>query len=113
MKYMILIYNSEAAWQAQSPAEMEKGMAAYRAYAQALAESGKMVDGSELAPVNTAKSITVRNGAPRVIDGPYVDIKEQLGGYFLIDVSSEAEAIEWAQKCPGAHHGAVELRPCI
>jgi hypothetical protein len=113
MKYMILIYNSEEAWNAQAPADLERGMAAYRAYAEALAGSGKMVEASELAPASTAKSITVRNGAPRIVDGPYVDIKEQLGGYFIIEVASEAEAIDWAQKCPGAHHGAVELRPCI
>jgi hypothetical protein len=113
MKYMILIYNSEDAWNAQTPADLERGMAAYRGYAQALAESGNMVEASELAPVKTAKSITVRNGSPRVVDGPYVDIKEQLGGYFIIEVASEAEAIEWAQKCPGAHHGAVEVRACL
>lgn len=113
MKYMILIYNSEEAWMSQSPADMEKGMAAYRAYAGALAGAGKMVDGSELAPVKTARTIRVRDGAASIVDGPYADIKEQLGGYFLIDVADEAEAIDWAKKCPGAAHGAVEVRPCV
>ncbi|MDX2235210.1 MAG: YciI family protein [Hyphomonadaceae bacterium] len=113
MKYMILIYSSEAAWMAQSPAEMESAIGAYAAYSTALAQAGKMVDGQELQPVSTARSITVRGGDMTVRDGPYVDTKEQLGGFYLIDVETEAEAIQWAARCPGAAHGAVELRPVV
>lgn len=113
MKYMILIYSDERAWAALAPADMEKAMGAYMAYSQALAQSGKMVSGSQLARATGAKSVTVRADAARVVDGPYVDTKEELGGYYLIDVASEAEALEWAKKCPGAAHGGVELRLCI
>ncbi len=113
MKYMILIYGSEAAWMAQSPAEMERAMGAYMAYSGALGSSGKMVIGEELSPVHTAKSVTVRDGEVRVMDGPYVDTKEQLGGFYLIDADSEEDAIAWASRCPGAAHGGVEVRPCV
>ena len=113
MKYMVLIYGSEAHWAAQSPEEMEKAMGAYFAYSEALTKAGKLVAGDELHPVATAKSVTVRSDGVRVVDGPYVDTKEQFGGYYLIDVADEAEAIEWASKCPGAQHGGVELRPVV
>jgi hypothetical protein len=113
MKYMILIHGSEEAWAALTPAEMEREMGAYFAYSQELAQAGKMVAGEELHPVATAKSLRVRDGKTHVIDGPYVDVKEQFGGFYLIDVANEAEALEWAAKCPGARHGGVEVRPCV
>jgi hypothetical protein len=113
MKYMILIYGSENEWAAQAPAEMERMMGAYMAYSEALSKAGKMVVGHELQPVATAKTITVRNTSATVVDGPYADTKEQFGGFYLIDVADEAEAIEWAKKCPGSWHGKVELRPCM
>jgi hypothetical protein len=113
MKYMILIYTSEAEWAALTPAEMEKAMGAYFGYTEALSKAGKLVTGQELQPVATAKSITVRSDAAHVVDGPYVDTKEQFGGFYLIDVADEAEAIAWAKKCPGAAHGGVEVRPCV
>ena len=80
---------------------------------QPVVSAGKMVEGSELASKKTAKSITVRMDAARVLDGPYPDIKEQLGGFYLIEAANEAEALDWAKKCPGAAHGGVELRLCI
>ncbi len=112
MKAMILIYNDEKAWAALPPAELEREIGAYIAYTQALMAAGKFVAGSELQPTATAKSVRVA-AAPTVTDGPYVDTKEQLGGYFLIEVASMAEAVEWAAKCPGARHGGVEVRPLV
>ena len=109
MQYLILIHSSEAAWEGLSPAEMERGMGAFRAYADALVAAGKNVASSQLAPAGAARNISARG----VLDGPYVDIKEQLGGFYLIEVADEAEALEWAKKCPGVHYGGVELRKCI
>lgn len=111
MKAMILIYTSEAAWAALAPAEMEREMGAYMAYTQALIAAGTFVDGSELAPTPTARSVKVTDGGAVVTDGPYVDTKEQLGGYYILEVASMDEAIAWAAKCPGARHGGVEVRP--
>lgn len=113
MKYMILIYADENGWAQMSPDEQTQAYGAYMAYSEALVAAGKMVSGDELKPVATAKTIAVRDGKASVKDGPFADTKEQLGGYYLIDVATEAEAIQWAQKCPGAQHGAVELRPCM
>jgi hypothetical protein len=113
MKYMVLIYAEEGAWAAMSPEEQTKAYGAYMAYSQALQAAGKYVDGNELQPGATAKTIAVRNGAAKVSDGPYVETKEQLGGYYIIEAKDEAEAVHWASQCPGAHHGTVEVRPCM
>lgn len=113
MKYMVLIFADESSWAAMTPDEQTQAYGAYMAYSEALQKAGKLVEGHELQPAATAKTIAVRDGTAKVVDGPYVDIKEQLGGYYLIDVIDEADAIHWASRCPGAAHGAVELRPCM
>lgn len=109
MKYMILIWSDETKWAAMTPPQMQEAMGAYRAYSEMLATSGKMVSGSQLAPAGQGKTIA----AGRVVDGPYADIKEEIGGYYLVEAADEAEAVALAQKCPGAKYGAVELRLCI
>lgn len=113
MKAMLLIYNDEKAWAALPKAQLETEIAAYGAYAEALVTAGKFVTGSELQPSGTAKSVVVGAEGPRVADGPYVETKEQLGGYFLIEVADMDEAVAWAAKCPGARHGTVEVRPLM
>ena len=67
--------------------------------------------GNRLRPTNTASTVRVANGKTQVLDGPYVETKEQLGGYFMIDVADLDAALSWAARCPGAGHGAVEVRP--
>ncbi|NWG54902.1 MAG: YciI family protein [Hydrogenophilaceae bacterium] len=113
MKYAILIYGAEADWASQTPEEMGKAMEAYFAYSDALAKAGKAITGQELAPVATAKTVRILGGAPVVADGPFAETKEQLGGFYLIEAENEADALEWAARCPGAQHGTIELRPCI
>jgi hypothetical protein len=111
MKTMLLIHESEATWAAMAPAERDREMGAYMAFTQALIEAGKFVSGAQLQPSMNARAVTLRAGQVAVADGPYVDTKEQLGGYFLIEVASMDEAVEWAAKCPGARIGGVEVRP--
>ncbi|MEJ0059189.1 MAG: YciI family protein [Terricaulis sp.] len=113
MQYMILIYGDEKAWAHLTPEQAAEVMSAYYAYTKALKASGKLVAGDELHPVATAKSLTVRDGKRNVVDGPYVETKESLGGYYLVDVENEAEALDWAAKCPGAMYGGVEVRPIV
>lgn len=113
MRYMILIHSDEQAWAALPPAEMEREIGAYFAYTQALRDAGALVESHQLNAAATAKSIRVRPEGVQVVDGPYSDVKEQLGGFYLIEVDGEAQALHWAQQCPGARHGVVEVRPCI
>ena len=71
-----------------------------------------MADGAELAATTTATTVRVRDGETLVTDGPFVEAKEALGGYFLLECDSIEEAVDWAARIPGAEHGAIEVRPC-
>lgn len=113
MQFAILIYGAESAWEALTPEVRDAEMAAYFAYSQELVAAGAMRGGEELQPVASARSVRVRDGKAHVLDGPYVDTKEQFGGFFLIDAPSLDEAVAWAAKCPGARHGGVEVRPIV
>jgi hypothetical protein len=106
-----MIYSNEAGWSKMSKAEQEKGMAAYNAYTEALTKAGVLKGSNRLQPISAATTVRVADGKSQVLDGPYVDSKEQLGGYFLIDVPNLDAAISWAARCPGAGHGVVEVRP--
>lgn len=111
MQYLLLLYSNENGWQSLTPAQQEQGKAAYRAYTEALQKAGALKGSNRLRP--TASATTVRNadGKASVLDGPYTETKEQLGGYYLIDVPDLDAAIAWAHRCPGASHGTVEVRP--
>lgn len=111
MHYLLLLYSDEKAWNTLSPAEQEAGVAQYVAYGEALRKAGVFVASDRLHDTKDATTITIVNGKTQVIDGPYTDTKEQLGGYYIIDVKNIDEAISWAARCPGASHGHIELRP--
>ena len=111
MKYMLMIFGNEAARQAASKEQSAQIMAAYGAYSQALVQAGVMVGGDRLQPVSTATTVRVANGKTEVLNGPYAETKEQLGGYYIIDVPDLDAALSWAARCPGASHGALEVRP--
>jgi hypothetical protein len=113
MQYMLLIYDPESAWAGFSEAERGKLHEEYGAYTTTLRDSGALVAGDQLQPVQTATTVTVPNGETVVTDGPFAETKEQLGGYYLIDVESLDEAIEWAGKIPSARFGKVEVRPIV
>jgi hypothetical protein len=81
------------------------------AYTQELMKSGALRGGSELKPSTTATTVRVRGGKVLTTDGPYAETKDQLGGYYLIDVPNLDEAVKWASKCPGSSHGSCEVRP--
>src|SRR5467141_1186341 len=111
MQYLLMLYSEEASWNKLTKAEQEQGVAAYRAYGEALTKAGVLKGSNRLQPISTATTVRVANGKSQVLDGPYVDSKEQLGGYFMIDVPDLDAAISWAARCPGASHGVVEVRP--
>jgi hypothetical protein len=78
---------------------------------EALTKSGALKASGRLQPTSTATTVKVTNGKTQVLNGPYAETKEQLGGYFLIDVPDLDAALSWAARCPGSSHGTVEVRP--
>jgi hypothetical protein len=111
MQYLLMLYADETAWSRMSSAEQEQGVAVYGAYTQALKEAGVWVGANRLQATNTATTVRLTDGKSQVMDGPYVDSKEQLGGYYLIEAPDLDAALHWAARCPGASHGTVEVRP--
>jgi hypothetical protein len=113
MQYMLLIYNPPGDWESL-PAEQRQAISAeYATFTEELRESGKLVGGDALQPISTATSIRVRDGETLTTDGPFAETKEVLGGYYLIDVETIDEALEWASKIPGAQYGTIEVRPVV
>ena len=111
MKYMLLIFASEAAQQAASNSESEQMHAAYGAYTQALIKAGAMGGGERLRPTSSATTVRISGGKTKVVNGPYAETKEQLGGYYIVEAPDLDAALSWAARCPAASHGAVEVRP--
>jgi hypothetical protein len=111
MKYMLLLYADEAAFGRMSPKEQSEGMAAYQAYTTALTKAGALVASNRLRPVTAATTVRASGSDFQVMDGPFAESKEELGGFYLIDVADLDAALKWARQCPGAQHGVVEVRP--
>ena len=111
MKYMLLIYHDELAWNELGEAEWQKIYGEYRQLREQLQVDGQYLDGSQLQPTPTATSIRIRNGEELVTDGPFAETHEQLGGYFLIEAKDLDEAIAVAKRIPSARMGAIEVRP--
>ena len=111
MQYLLMIHSDENGWQNLTQAERAQGMAAYTAYTEALTKAGVLLGANRLSSSANTTTVRLVDGKPRVLDGPFVDSKEQLGGYFLIDVPDLDAAISWAARCPGAGHGTMEVRP--
>ena len=111
MQYLLALYAEEAGWNKMTKAEQEQGVAAYKAYSEALSKAGVLKGSNRLQPASAATTVRVTNGKSQVLDGPFVETKEQLGGYYLIEVADLDAALSWAARCPGASHGVVEVRP--
>jgi len=111
MKYLLMIYANEKAFQSFSPEDQRRGMEAYMAYTEALKKAGAWVGSDRLQPTSTATTVRTTDGKTQVLNGPYTESREQFGGYYMIDVPDLDAALAWAARCPGAHHGIVEVRP--
>lgn len=111
MKYALLIYGDESAWTNMDEAAMREVYAAHEAYGKALSEAGVLRGGEELAPSHTATSLRFANGKASLHDGPFAEAREQLGGFYLIEVDTLDQALEWARRMPGMSEGTVEVRP--
>jgi len=110
MQYLLMLYADENGWDALTRSEQEHGVAAYAAYTEALRTAGVLAGSNRLQPASTATTVRLTNGKPEVLDGPYAESKEQLGGYYLIEAADLDAALAWAARCPGAGHGTVEVR---
>lgn len=113
MQYMLLIYGDESRRTTASKADREQMFAAYGAYTEALKKAGAMKHGDPLQSSSTASTVRVNDGKTKVLNGPYAESKEQLAGYYLIDVKDLDAALSWAAKCPGAQYGTMEVRPVM
>jgi hypothetical protein len=111
MQYLLLLYSEETRWPTLTPAEQEHAVAAYGAYTEALRKANVLVGVNRLQATSAATTVRIADGKSQVFDGPYAESKEQLGGYYLIDVADRDAAIAWAARCPAASHGTVEVRP--
>ncbi len=110
MQYLLTLYADEARFNNMTPEQKQQGLAAYMAYTQALQAAGVLRGSNRLRPVETATTLRSVDGKVQVLDGPFIESKEQLGGYYLIDVPDLDAALSWASKCPGVGHGVVEVR---
>jgi len=112
MNYILLIYEDADAFTARTdPARAATHFAGWQAYAQALREAGVMTGGAALQVPGAATTVRLRDGERLVQDGPFAETKEQLGGFFVIDVPDLDAALAWAARAPAASYGAMEVRP--
>lgn len=111
MKYILMDYVNEAGWPLLTGDEKEHWLGAYRAYMEAMTKAGVLKDSKGLQPTSSATTVRVANDKTQVLDGPYADSKEQLGGFHIIEVADLDAAIAWAARSPTALHGVVEVRP--
>jgi len=110
MQYLLALYQDESAWPKMSKEQQQQGVAAYAAYTEALKTAGAWKGSNRLQPSASATTLRSTNGKAQILDGPFADSKEQLAGYYLIDVPDLDAALAWAGRCPGASHGVVEVR---
>ena len=111
MQYLLMIYNNEAGLTSAPKEAVTQMNAAYAAYVEAMTKAGVIRGGERLRPTSEATTVRVKNGKTEVLDGPYADTKEQLAGYFMIDVPDLDAALSWAARCPSAATGTMEVRP--
>ena len=111
MQYLLMIYSDESQWSKITDEQGAQAMAAYGAYTEALNAAGVRLGSNRLRNTDTATSVKIVNGETKVLNGPYAETKEQLAGYYLIDVPDLDSALSWAARCPGAGYGTIEVRP--
>jgi hypothetical protein len=111
MQYALLIYEDETFWNKLPQQEIGQMMEGYQRFGE---EAGQRIKGGEaLQPTAVATSVRVRDGERLLTDGPFAETREQLGGFYIVDVGSLDEALDLAAKIPGAATGCVEVRPVM
>src|SRR3954452_16053418 len=113
MRYMCLLYGEADAGPTPGTAEFGEMLGAFQSSTAAMAEAGVLVDSSPLQPPQTATTVRVRDGEVQLSDGPFAEIKEQLGGYYILDCADLDTALRYAAMIPSARYGPVEGRPLM
>ena len=111
MQYMFLIYSTEGAGPAPGSPEFDEMMKGYGAFTEDIKSKGIMVAGDPLEGIDNATTVRVRSGKTEVVDGPFAETKEQLGGYYLLECGDLDEALGYAARIPSAAYGSIEVRP--
>jgi hypothetical protein len=111
MRYLLLLYGDEAAEAALAPDERRAIVDAHVAFSGRLAAAGALVEGAPVAPSAEAKVFRAGGDGPLVTDGPFVETKEQLGGFYLLECADADAALEWARQVPRSPGLVIELRP--
>ena len=107
MQYMLMIYEDDD----ERVAKMDERMPYCAAYVEAMKKAGIYIAGERLRGVQSTTTVSIVDGRTHVLDGPYAEAKEHLGGFHLIDVPDLDAALAWAARCPSASRGRVEVRP--
>jgi hypothetical protein len=113
MRYICLLYGEEGAGPAPGTAEFGEMLREYGAATQEMAGAGVLVDSGPLQPVTSATTVRIRDGELQLTDGPFAEIKEMLGGYYVLECADLDEAVRWAAKIPAAKYGSIEVRPLM
>jgi hypothetical protein len=113
VQYLLMDYVRESGWRELPREEQVRWLGTYKAYMQAMVEAGVLKHSAGLQPTSVATTVRIRDGKAQVLDGPYADSKEQIGGFHLIEVLDLDAALAWAARSPTAQHGIVEVRPVV
>ena len=113
MQYLLMIYEDEKIQAGQSEKEKTAIFDEYNQFTQSIIGSGHFKGGEALHPVNTAKTLRVRNGEVVTTDGPFAETREQLGGFYLVEATNIEEALGIAKRLPSARTGSIEVRPVM
>ena len=111
MEYLLLIHADDTPMKSMPQDTIAARIAAYGAYTKALKDAGVLRGSNRLRPASSATTVRVRDGKTDVQNGPFIETREELGGYYLVDVKDLDAALSWAARCPGAADGAMEVRP--
>lgn len=113
MKYIALIYSNEETDPVPGTDEFNQLMMEYQAATKVFQDDGVMVAGDPLQSVNTATTIRIRDGKTNMTDGPFVETKEQLGGYYIFECDNLDDALKYGAMIPSAKYGSIEVRPIM
>jgi hypothetical protein len=113
MKYLLLIYESEASFAGMPGDEQAKTFEEYMDYTKGIRKSGNYIGGEALQAISTATTVRVKNGKTITTDGPFAETREQLGGYYLVEAKDLDEAIKLAAGIPASRTGSIEVRPIL